>query len=621
MNISMTLTFLGGVGLFLLGMKLMTDGLKVAAGDALREILARGTATTPRGIISGIGITAVVQSSSAVIFATVGFVNAGLLTLFQAVGVIIGSNIGTTATSWLVALVGFKVNLQALAMPAIAIGMILRVTGGSTRRASLGDALTGFGIFFLGLNVLKETFEGFGEGIDLAQYAGHGVLSLLAFAVIGGVLTVVMNSSSAALAITLTAAGSGLIPLNAAAAMVIGANVGTTSTALFAVIGATSAAKRAAMAHVLFNAVTGVVAFIALPLLLWLVVHIAELLDLEPGPATFLAIFHTITKLTGMLIFWPLTPWLVGFLEKRFRTAEEDEGRPRHLDNNIATTPDLALEALNMELQRIGDMARRGAKDVLSAEGAAPLQRLGQERVIIDRLIMSVGEFTNRVQHGEIPASIVDGFPIALRVSQYYGDIAEHVEEMARLEAGLPPVQDEAVSRAIAEFRGRAANVLALADPYQDDFSMKPLKKAVKEFEDKYQAMKALLLRAGAEGRLPMRQMVSRLDELSDVRRIVDQAFKAARHTKTLRKQLYQVLRVQDDDDDDDNGHQTSSEPAPVPPEQPVDSAPVGEPLSRAVPPAALPTDEPLPKLEQPPEGSADDSPRKDKPGSASAEN
>ena len=174
MNLHLALTFLGGVGLFLLGMRLMTDGLKVAAGDALREILARGTATTPRGIISGIGITAVVQSSSAVIFATVGFVNAGLLTLFQAIGVIIGSNIGTTATSWLVALVGFKVDLQALALPAVAIGMLLRVTGQGKRRAYLGDALTGFGIFFLGLDVLKASFGDFGEGFDLAGALGEG---------------------------------------------------------------------------------------------------------------------------------------------------------------------------------------------------------------------------------------------------------------------------------------------------------------------------------------------------------------------------------------------------------------------------------------------------------------
>ncbi|KTG17945.1 MULTISPECIES: Na/Pi symporter [unclassified Guyparkeria] len=538
MNLSLTLTFLGGVGLFLLGMRLMTDGLKVAAGDALREILARGTATTPRGILSGIGITAVVQSSSAVIFATVGFVNAGLLTLFQAIGVIIGSNIGTTATSWLVALVGFKVDLQALALPAVAIGMLLRVTGRGKRRAYLGDALTGFGIFFLGLDVLKTAFGDFGQGFDLAEHTGNGILSLLMFVAIGVVMTVVMNSSSASLALTLTAAGTGVIPLTAGAAMVIGANVGTTSTALFAVIGATSAAKRAAVAHVLFNVVVGVVAFVGLPVLLWLVAHAAILLRLEPGPATSLAIFHTATKLLGMAIFWPLTHRLVALLEQRFRTAEEDEGRPRHLDRHIASTPDLALDALDMELKRIGEIARRGARDVISMEGSAAIDRLHRDREIVDRLILATAEFSNRAQYGEMPASIAEGFPIAMRVSRYYGDVVEHVEQIAKLEATLPTPVDPSLQEALTEFRRETAHVLSLADPDVEDFGMKPLKRAIKDFADDYQALKTLLLRAGADDRLPVRQMVARLDELSHVRRIVDQAYKAAKYTRRLRKQI-----------------------------------------------------------------------------------
>ncbi len=555
MNLHLTLTFLGGIGLFLLGMRLMTDGLKVAAGDALREILARGTATTPRGILSGIGITAVVQSSSAVIFATVGFVNAGLLTLFQAVGVIIGSNIGTTATSWLVAIVGFKVDLQALALPAIAIGMLLRVTGQGKRRAYLGDALTGFGIFFLGLDVLKASFGDFGEGFDLAEHTGNGVWSLLMFVAIGVVMTVVMNSSSASLAITLTAAGTGVIPLTSAAAMVIGANVGTTSTALFAVIGATSSAKRAAVAHVLFNVVVGVVAFAALPALLWLVAHAASLLRLEPGPATSLAIFHTLTKLLGTAIFWPATPRLVRFLETRFRTAEEDEGRPRHLDRHIASTPDLALEALNMELQRIGDIARRSARDVVSVEGSAALDRLRRDRQIVERLMLATAEFSNRAQYGEIPPSIAEGFPLAMRISRYFGDIAEHAEEVARLEASLTTPTDPSISEALTEFRRETSHFLSLADPDDEKFSMKRLKRAIKDFADDYQALKALLLRAGAEDRIPVRQMVARLDELSNVRRIVDQAYKAAKYTRRLRKQLHHYRDDREEPGESDNVH------------------------------------------------------------------
>ena len=359
------------------------------------------------------------------------------------------------------------------------------------------------------------------------------------FVAIGVAMTVVMNSSSASLALTLTAAGTGVIPLTAGAAMVIGANVGTTSTALFAVIGATSSAKRAAVAHVLFNVVVGVVAFVILPALLWLVAHAAAVLRLEPGPATSLAIFHTTTKLLGMAIFWPLTPRLVHFLETRFRTAEEDEGRPRHLDRHIASTPDLALDALDMELRRIGEIARRGARDVVSMEGAAAVDRLHRDHQIVERLILATAEFSNRAQYGEMPASIAEGFPLAMRISRYYGDIAEHVEQIARLEATLGTPTDPALNEAVTEFRRETAHFLSLADPDAEGFGMKALKRAIKDFADDYQALKALLLRAGADDRLPVRQMVARLDELSHVRRIVDQAYKAAKYTRRLRKQIH----------------------------------------------------------------------------------
>lgn len=554
----MFLTFMGGVGLFLLGMRLMTDGLKVAAGDALREILARGTATTARGILSGIVITAGVQSSSAVIFATIGFVNAGLLTLLQSVGVIIGSNIGTTVTSWLVALVGFNVNLQALAMPTIAIGVLLRVTGGSSRRGSLGDALTGFGIFFLGLDVLKGTFADFGEQVDLARYADD---SLLIFVLIGIILTVVMNSSSAALAVILTAAGSGLIPLAAAAALVIGANIGTTSTAMFAMLGATASAKRAASVHVLFNVITGVVAIVVLPLLLWLVTMIATHLGLEATPATTLAIFHTLTKVMGAGIVWPLSPYLVTFLERRFVTGEVDEGVPRHLDRNIAGTPDLALEALNMEIKRISEIARRGAYAALSAEGPTPLQWLARDRDAIDRLVIAVGEFTNRVQHGEVPQSIASDFPLTLRITQYYGDIAERAGELARIQTTLPAPRDEEIATAIAEFKREAVHMLKVTDPYAEGFSHKVLEKEMAAIQEHYQLLKAALLRAGVQDRIPVRQMVGRLDEISGIRRILDQAYKAAMYTQTLRKDLHSQQVEEEATEEAEAVEQSNDEP------------------------------------------------------------
>lgn len=534
MSLSLVVNFAGGIGLFLLGMKLMSDGLKLAAGEALREILSHWTSRPLRGVASGVLITAMVQSSSAVIFATIGFVNAGLLTLAQSLSVIYGSNVGTTITSWLVALVGFKVNLMALAMPAVAVGMALQITGASTRRGALGEALTGFGIFFLGIDVLKSTFSGLASTVDLAALDVQGPLGLLLFTGIGFLLTVAMQSSSAALAVTLTAAGGGFIPLTAAAAVVIGANVGTTSTAAFAVLGATSNAKRAASAHVLFNLITGVVAFLALPLLLKLVLGLGELFTVAFAPATALALFHTLTKLMGLALVWPMTGLLVRFLEGRFRTAEEDESRPRYLDRNIAATPDLALQALELENKRAAAIARRMAAGVLSAEGSM-VNRLEEDRRVLESLSLATAEFIRRAQSGDLPPDLAAAFPQSLRVTQYLTDIAERSVDIAALHRTLVPLQDPDLAQGLAEFKAACADLLEDSDPDAEEFSLARCEEALSRLQEPYQALKARLLRAGADGSLPIRQMVARLDEISAIRRILDQSVKAARYLVSLK--------------------------------------------------------------------------------------
>ena len=168
MTLSALGTLFGGVGLFLLGMMLMTDGLKLAAGKALRNILENSTRTRIRGVLSGALITSIVQSSGVVTIATIGFVNAGLMNLRQAITIIYGTNIGTTMTSWLVAIIGFNLNIKAFALPAIGLGMMLRLAKGKSKQGAMGEVLAGFGIFFLGIDVLKTGFEGFGNGIELA---------------------------------------------------------------------------------------------------------------------------------------------------------------------------------------------------------------------------------------------------------------------------------------------------------------------------------------------------------------------------------------------------------------------------------------------------------------------
>ncbi|MGB5520809.1 MAG: Na/Pi symporter, partial [Gammaproteobacteria bacterium] len=375
----------GGLGLFLLAVTMITDGLKLAAGHTLRDLLGKWTRSPAHGILTGLSITALVQSSSAVTVATIGFVNAGLLTMYQALGVVYGANIGTTMTGWLVAIVGFKIKVEMFALPMIGIGMLLRLTGGDSRRAQLGLALAGFGLFFIGIDVLKEAFEGLAAAIDLQKLTLDGVAAVFLFLGIGFMMTVLTQSSSAAIAITLTAATGGIVGLYAAAAMVIGANVGTTSTAGFAVIGATPNAKRVAAAHVIFNLATAMVALLILPVLIWVVRSTGKIVGLEDVPAVTLALFHTTFNILGVLLMLPVSSRLARFLDKRFVTLEEIEGRPRYLDKTVAVSPALAINALALEQSRIASIARRMATEVMSAE-SGPGKRLVSDHVAAQKL-------------------------------------------------------------------------------------------------------------------------------------------------------------------------------------------------------------------------------------------
>ncbi len=234
--------------------------------------------------------------------------------LRQAITVIYGSHIGTTMTAWLVALIGLHLDIKVFALPAIGVGMAMRLLWRDKRYGAMGEALAGFGVFFLGIDILKGGFEGMGNTLQFADISPTG-LGLLLLVGIGLVITVLMQSSSASIAIILTAAGGGVIPLPAAAAMVIGANVGTTTTALIAVIGATPNAKRAAAAHVAFSVITGCVALLILPWMLALVLSIQIDLSMEPDAPTVLAMFHTLFNVLGVALLWPFTDRLVAFLE------------------------------------------------------------------------------------------------------------------------------------------------------------------------------------------------------------------------------------------------------------------------------------------------------------------
>jgi phosphate:Na+ symporter len=526
-------SLLGGIGLFQLGMVLMTDGFKLAAGKTLRNILESSTGTPMRGLLSGALITSLVQCSSAVTVAIIGFVNAGLMSLGQAVFVIYGSNIGTTMTSWLIALIGFKVKIKVFALPAIGVGMMYRLSKGAGRQGAAGEALAGFGVFFLGIEVLKSTFEGMGAGIQLAGLGGGGMISLVLFLGIGFLLTLFMQSSSAAMAIALTATAGGVIPINDAAAVVIGANVGTTSTAAIAVLGATPNAKRVAGSHVIFNLLTGLVALLILPLLLKFLTLIRQFVGQDTGPVTILAMFHTTFNILGVLMLWPLTKRMVRFLKKRFRSMEEDEARPVYLDKNIVSTPVLAMHALSKELVRLGLIAKRMAKGSLSHEVATSPQ-FGRDKIVLDKLETKVGEFVNLMQRSHLPAELDDLLPNSLRVAGYYASVAELAIMVADKQAELQTLEDENTAAAMANFKGSVVDVLKHADAELEGYNVNSCMEKVHLLIDEYHDLKALLLREGTRGMIPVREMVLLQEFISYIRRIAEQAEKGARYLSGL---------------------------------------------------------------------------------------
>lgn len=514
----------GGIGLFLLGMKLMTDGLRLAAGPALERILANSTRTRVRGLASGMLVTAVVQSSSAVTVAAIGFVNAGLLNLPQALWVLFGANVGTTMTGWLVAMVGLQFKIEALALPLIGLGMLLRLSGEGKRRDAFGAALAGFGVLFLGIELLKETFSGLSTDLEIPTSTGF--IAVLAQVLIGIVLTVVMQSSSAALAIALTAAQGGLLDTQGAAAVVIGANIGTTVTALVAAIGATPNAKRAAAAHIAFNLLTGMVALLLLP---WLVDAIGLLriwLGIDEAPAAQLALFHTVFNILGIILMWPLAARLTHFLQARFRAAEEDKAQPRHLDKTILAVPALALDALQREIERMGDIALHIVRAAFEPGPLAP----NRNHEIVARLSDAIAKFIAQLNRASMSADHAARLPGLLRRARYYERAAQLAREAAEAthEAGYStmPAVDGTYTDPRTSFYSEALALMSLIDPAAPARAP-AIDAALRRFLDAYQTLKAHRLEAGVRGRLQLSAMDAELRAASALRRAGEQVTKA----------------------------------------------------------------------------------------------
>ena len=430
MGILQIFTLLGALGMFLYGMNLMSSGLQKAAGDKLRSFLSAMTSNPAKGVLTGLGVTTVIQSSSATTVMVVSFVNAGLLTLAQAISVIMGANIGTTVTAWMVAFLGFKADISLLAVPMMLLGFLFS-NSKKNQRQNIGELIVGFSLLFLGLSFMKNSVPDLRETPQVLEFvttwASHGFGSVLLFLAFGTVLTLVLQSSSATMAITLIMLSMGWIPFHMACAMVLGENIGTTITANIAASVGNTQAKRAAMSHTIFNVFGVIWALILFKPFTALVGKIIELFGL-PNPAAEgfavvegsadtstaalygLSMLHTLFNTINTLILI----WFIKLIEKAVvwmikpKNQDKEPFRLKYISAGPLATPELAAEQAFDEIIHFAQISRNGlgyAKQAISAD-AKHFDELREKLVkyeeISDRIEYEIAAFLNGVLAGDI---------------------------------------------------------------------------------------------------------------------------------------------------------------------------------------------------------------------------
>ena len=433
MGIFQIFTLLGALGMFLYGMNLMSSGLQKASGDKLRSFLSAMTSNPFKGVLTGLGITSIIQSSSATTVMVVSFVNAGLLTLAQAIGVIMGANIGTTVTAWLVSWLGFKADISVLAVPLMLFGFLFS-NSKKNQRQNIGELIVGFCLLFLGLSFMKESVPDLNETPEVLDFvktwSSYGFGSVLLFLVFGTVLTLVLQSSSATMAITLIMLSMGWIPFEMACAMVLGENIGTTITANIAASVGNTQAKRAAMSHTIFN-VFGVLWALALykPFLGLVGFITATIFGLsDPSAEGFmvsgpnapegvaalygLSMLHTLFNTINTFVLI----WFIKFIEKAVvliikapKDQESEVFRLKYISAGPLATPELCMEQAFNEIIHFAQISKKGLSYAKAAIGEKKSDKFDEYssklikyEEISDRIEYEIATFLNGVSAGDI---------------------------------------------------------------------------------------------------------------------------------------------------------------------------------------------------------------------------
>ncbi|MDL2228629.1 Na/Pi cotransporter family protein [Treponema sp. OttesenSCG-928-L16] len=431
----------GSLGLFLYGMRIMSDGIQQTAGDRLQRVLNFMTGNRFIAVLTGLLVTAIIQSSSAATVMVVSFVNAGLLTLTQAIGVIMGANIGTTITAWIVSLIGFTLNISALALPAVGIGFLMKIV--QWKHKDLGDIFLGFGLLFLGLDFLTKSMPSFDAGMlsFMASLSDKGFLSVLIGVAAGLVITVLIHSSSASTAIVLTLAFGRLISYPMAAAMILGANIGTTVDAALAAIGAKTAAKQAALVHILFNVIGTVLALIFFKPLLALVNLITPASMEGAGITAHLAMFHTAFNIANTLVFFPFVkPFsrLVSFIIKDDdRTEIPGPYKLEYTSGSIQDTPEFNIFRAEKEIR---DMA--GIASSMYARFSETLNTSVED----EKVLAMVQEMREKEQYADEMREELTRFLIECTRQQLNRRSERNVTQLLRIIADIEDMTDDCFS-------------------------------------------------------------------------------------------------------------------------------------------------------------------------------
>ncbi len=422
------LKLIGALGFFIYGMKVMSDGIQKAGGAKMRQILGGMTSNRYFGVMTGFLITAIVQSSSATTVMTVSFVNAGLLTLVESAGVMMGANIGTTITAWVISILGFKVKMSAIALPIIAFGMPMMFAR-KTKTKNWGEFLVGFALLFIGLSELKNAVPDVKNNPEvlsfLAGFADISFLSRLMFVGVGTLLTIVVQSSSAAMALTLVLCNTGVIPFEVAAAMVLGENIGTTITAELASMVGNVHAKRSARIHSMFNIIGVTWMLILMPYALDIVEYISmnyfgsispyTAVDgwgdsMSPVPIA-LSIFHTGFNFLNVLILIWFVPAIVRFAEKSVKSQGDmdEEFHLEHIGTGLMQTAELSVLEANKEVVKFGkitarlfDMIPALMKETDDKKFGKQMARIRKYEDITDRMEVEIADYLAKASQGEM---------------------------------------------------------------------------------------------------------------------------------------------------------------------------------------------------------------------------